>query len=271
MSPKITVVGLMLLATAACAPIPKPTVPPTPGAPGTGAEANAASPQADAKPDAKPAADADAGKPSDPQEPDMQAMPPTDVRTMKCAVINAAGDDDKAYASTFLLGYRSALAHMHVIDPKRIDSILQAAVAECAGKPNALAFRVFAEAEVKAYAADRAARRLSHRKPSDKALATTPAAASPQAPAAPAPAAEPSPSAEPPPMRYAPAQSASPPTGGTPAPADSSNTPPQAAPAEKPAPAPAKSDDKPAADTAPTPAPPPAPPTAPPPAENPSK
>src|ERR1700744_2729000 len=120
MLPKIAVVGL-LFATAACAPMPRtaPTVPPT-----AASEADVASP-ADMK-------TADAGKSGDALEPDMQAMPPTDVRTMKCSTINSAGDDDKAYASTFLLGYRSALMHLHVIDTKLIDSILQAAVAECA-------------------------------------------------------------------------------------------------------------------------------------------
>ena len=218
MSPKIAAVGLMLLAIAACAPMPTPA---SPSIPPAGPEAAAAGPPADA------------GKPSDLQEPDMQAMPPTDVRTMKCAVINAAGDDDKAYASTFLLGYRSALAHMHVIDTKRIDSILQAAVAECAGKPDALAYKVFAEAEIKAYAADRAARKLllHHKK-----LATTPAAASPEASAPAPPAAEPGPSAEPPPMRYAPAEGAPPPPtepAPTPAPPPaSSDTPSPTSPSE---------------------------------------
>jgi hypothetical protein len=198
MSPKIVLIGLMLLATAACAPMPQPASP--------------------ASPAAGPPADANAGKPGDLQEPDMQAMPPTDVRTMRCSVINAAGDDDKAYASTFLLGYRSALAHMHVIDTKQIDAILQAAVGECAAKPNALAYKVFAEAEIKVYAADRAARRLLHH----KTLATTPAAASPEAPESQAPATQPGPSAEPPPMRYAPAEGAPPP--GEPAASDTPST-----------------------------------------------
>jgi hypothetical protein len=231
MSPKIVVVGLMLFAMAACAPMPKPATPSIPPAPGPQAEAGAA--PSDAKPSA------DAGKPADLAEPDMQAMPPTDVRMLKCSVINVAGDDDKAYASTFLLGYRSALAHMHVIDTKRIDSILQAAVAECATKPDALAYKVFADAEIKVYAADGTAHKLLHH----KKLATTPAAASPEAPAPAAPAAQPGATPEPPPMRYAPAE-------GAPPPAEPSNPPPQASSSEKP-PVPAKSDDKPAAETAP--------------------
>jgi hypothetical protein len=207
MLPKIALIGLMLLAMAACAPMPRPASPASPAA-GPGAQA------------AAPPADVNAGKPGDLQEPDMQAMPPTDVRTMKCSVINSAGDDDKAYASTFLLGYRSALMHMHVIDTKRIDSILQAAVAECAAQPNALAYKVFAVAEIKAYAADHPPRRLLH----EKALATTPAAASPEAPAAPTPAAEPGPSPEPPPMRFAPAEGAPPPVEPGPPSGDAPST-----------------------------------------------
>jgi hypothetical protein len=211
MSPKIPIIGLMLLATAACVPMPNPASPSAP--PPAGPAAPAA--------DAKPSTDAGAGKPSDLQEPDMQAMPPTDVRTMKCSVINSAGDDDKAYASTFLLGYRSAMVHMHVIDTKRIDTILQAAVAECAAQPNALAYKVFAAAEIKAYAADHP-HPLLHR----KALATTPAAASPAAPETPVPtpAAEPAPSPEPPPMRYAPVEGASPPAEPAPASSDAPST-----------------------------------------------
>jgi hypothetical protein len=204
MLPKIAVIGLMLLATAACAPMPRPapSIPPA-----AGPEANAAS--ADAK-------SADAGKPGDLLEPDMQAMPPTDVRTMKCSVINSAGDDDKAYASTFLLGYRSALMHMHVIDTKRIDSILQAAIAECVGQPETLASKVFAGAEMKAYAADQpAARRLLRRKP----MAATPAAAGPEAPAPQPTAAGPSPGSSP--LRYAPSAGAPPPADSSPGSGDS--------------------------------------------------
>jgi hypothetical protein len=213
MSPKIAVIGLMLLATAACAPMPKPAVPSIPPAGGPEAEA-APPPVADAKPSA------DSGKPSDLQEPDMQAIPPTDVRTMKCSVIDAAGDDDKAYASTFLLGYRSALMHMHVIDTKRIDSILQAAVAECAAQPDALAYKVFAAAEIRAYAVDHPPQRLLHH----RKLATTPAAASPEAPETQSPAAEPGPSPEPPPMRYAPAEGAPPRAKPAPAAGDAPST-----------------------------------------------
>jgi hypothetical protein len=200
MSPKIAVIGWMLLAMAACAPLPN-SVPPHAPPPAAGPEAAAAPPSSP-----------NAGAPSDLQEPDMQAMPPTDVRTMKCSVINSAGDDDKAYASTFLLGYRSALAHMHVIDTKRIDAILQAAVGQCAAKPDALAYKVFADAEIKVYAADHPPRRLLHKK-----LATTPAATSPETAA---PAMEPGPSPETPPMRYAPAAGAPPPAEPPPASGD---------------------------------------------------
>ena len=70
-------------------------------------------------------------------------MAPTDVRSMTCATLTSAQDDDKAYASTFLLGYRSALVHTHTIDIKRIEVVEEAALADCATKPEAKASHVF--------------------------------------------------------------------------------------------------------------------------------
>jgi hypothetical protein len=124
-----------------------------------------------------------------PDQPEFKPMPATDVRQMKCVTLNSASDDDKAYASTFLLGYRSAMVHSHVLDTKQIDTIVQAAVAECAAKPGESAYKVFATAQVKAAMAERqpAHHALHHRLP------MTPAAA----PATPAPSLSP-------PLQYAP-------------------------------------------------------------------
>jgi hypothetical protein len=114
-----------------------------------------------------------------PEQPEFKPMPATDVRQMKCVTLNSASDDDKAYASTFLLGYRSAMVHSHVLDTKQIDTIVQAAVAECAAKPGESAYKVFATAQVKAAMAERPpARHALHYR-----LPATPAAA----PATPAP------------------------------------------------------------------------------------
>jgi hypothetical protein len=125
-----------------------------------------------------------------PEQPEFRPMPATDVRRMKCSTLNSASDDDKAYASTFLLGYRSGMVHSHMLDTKQIDTVVQAAVAECAAKPEESAYKVFATAQIKAAMAEHppAHHVLQHRP------ATIPAAA-------PAPPAPPSLS---PPLQYAP-------------------------------------------------------------------
>jgi hypothetical protein len=116
-----------------------------------------------------------------PEEPEFKPMPRADVRQMRCATLNSASDDDKAYASTFLLGYRSAMVHSHVLDTRQIDAIVQAAVAECAAKPEASAYRVFSVAQIKVAAAEHppAQHPLRHR------MMAVPAAAPAIAPAEP--------------------------------------------------------------------------------------
>jgi hypothetical protein len=117
-----------------------------------------------------------------PDEPEPKPMPPSDVRQMKCTTLNSASDDDKAYASTFLLGYRSAMVHSHVLDTKQVDAIVQAAVAECAARPDANAYKVFATAQIKAAMAERAAApHYPHHR-----MSATPAAAPATTPAEPA-------------------------------------------------------------------------------------
>jgi hypothetical protein len=85
----------------------------------------------------------------------MKPLPPTDVRAMTCAMLLSTGDDDKAYASTFLLGYRSALMHTHIIDIKKIEAVEEAALAQCATTPTAVASKVFAVAFAKIERAER--------------------------------------------------------------------------------------------------------------------
>src|SRR5215813_9762572 len=115
-----------------------------------------------------------------PEQPEFKPMPATDVRRMKCSTLNSASDDDKAYASTFLLGYRSGMVHSHMLDTKQIDTVVQAAVAECAAKPEESAYKVFATAQIKAA--------LAEHPPAHHALhhpARTAPAAIPPAPAPP--------------------------------------------------------------------------------------
>ena len=96
-------------------------------------------------PPAPPEAEADAGPPLR-ETMEGKPLPRVDVRLLKCSTLNSATDDDKAYAATFMLGYRSALMGSHIIDTKRIDAVEQTALADCATHPEASATRVFAVA-----------------------------------------------------------------------------------------------------------------------------
>lgn len=131
-----------------------------------------------------PLQEAEKGGTGLPEQPDFKPMPATDVRHMKCTTLNSASDDDKAYASTFLLGYRSAMVHSHVLDTKQIDTVVQAAVAECAAKPEESAYKVFATAQVKAALAEHPAphRVLHHRMPVTPAAVPTAAPVQPSSP-----------------------------------------------------------------------------------------
>jgi hypothetical protein len=116
------ITGMAVAMLTACAPIPQQATVPHPQE----AEAETAAPTA-----------------LEPED-TMKALAPTDVRRMTCATLLGTADDDKAYASTFLLGYRSALMHTHTIDIKKIEAVEEAALAQCATTPNAIASKVFA-------------------------------------------------------------------------------------------------------------------------------
>ena len=189
MKAAMAVGGLAVAMLAACGPMPQQSQAPPP-------------PVAEADTEIAGASTGAPDKPGDLQESEMKALPPTDVRVMKCSLINSASDDDKAYASTFLLGYRSAMIHAHVIDTKQIDTILQAAVADCASKPDALAYKVFAAAQMKAAGVEHPPHVVHQRlRPPTPAAATT---------------AVPTPTETAPPMRYAPAAAPLPDQSATP-------------------------------------------------------
>jgi hypothetical protein len=122
------IIGLAVSMLTACQPLP-PTAP------------NPPVQQAEAEPEA-------AATTPEPQD-TMKALPPSDVRAMTCATLMGVGDDDKAYAATFLLGYRAALMHTHVIDTKKIEAVEEAALQQCATTPTAIASKVFAIALMK--------------------------------------------------------------------------------------------------------------------------
>ncbi len=195
---KTVIIGLAAALLAGCAPLPKQAPSPPPPPP----------PESEATP-----------PPAEPIEPRLASV---DVRRMTCATLNSAADDDKAYASTFLLGYRSALTHSHTIEVKRIEAVEEAALADCATKPEAMASKVFAAALAKIAAGNEPERpRRRHRKHAPGEIApaeATPAQAMPE---------EASPSQSPS-MQYAPAQTTSP----QPAPAEP--PPREPSPSEKP-------------------------------------
>jgi hypothetical protein len=164
---------LAIAMLAACAPVPQPAPTPPPQ-------------QAEAVPE-----------PATPPEPEdtMKALAPTDVRAMTCATLLGTSDDDKAYASTFLLGYRSALMHTHTIDIKKIEAVEEAALAQCAATPTMIASKVFAVAFMKVERASEPPMQFRHRRilPSSTPPAPAPAPEQP-APASPEPPApEPAP------------------------------------------------------------------------------
>jgi hypothetical protein len=119
---KVAVIGLSAALLAACVP------PPAQGPAG-------AAPTQAAAPEAVP-----------PDIAEGQPLARVDVRAMTCAALLAATDDDRAYAATFLVGYRSALLHMRTIEVKKIEAAEDDALAHCRTTPQALASRVFREA-----------------------------------------------------------------------------------------------------------------------------
>jgi hypothetical protein len=120
---KVAVIGLSAALLAACVPPPPQTQTAAPQQPTSAA------------PEAVP-----------PDIAEGQPLARVDVRAMTCAALLAATDDDRAYASTFLVGYRSALLHMRTIEVKKIEAAEDDALAHCRSTPQALASRVFREA-----------------------------------------------------------------------------------------------------------------------------
>jgi len=136
---KVVVIGLGAMLLAACAPVPaetpQPAPPPSPAA-------------------AASEADMTEGQP----------LAPVDVRAMTCKTLTSATDDDKAYASMFLLGYRSALLRLRTIEIKKIEAVEETALAQCVATPDALATKVFAAALVRIQREGEPAIRWTHKK-----------------------------------------------------------------------------------------------------------
>jgi len=118
MTCRTAILGVLGLALAACAPAAPPPAP------------------APAQP--PPAAAAPA--------PEALSTAPIPIRSLSCADLLGASDDDRAAASMFFIGFRAALAHVHGLSISQIEAIEETALATCAKNPKLTASTAFAEA-----------------------------------------------------------------------------------------------------------------------------
>jgi hypothetical protein len=116
---KLAIIALPVLLLAACAPPPAPAPAPAPMAP--------------------PA------PPPPPPEPAVSTAP-IPIRSLSCAEMIGASDDDRAAASMFFIGYRAALAQVRNLSIPQIQAIEQKALTICAAHPNLPAARAFGTA-----------------------------------------------------------------------------------------------------------------------------
>lgn len=119
---KLRVIALPVLLLAACAPQPAPA--PTPAA-----------------------APAPAMPPPPPPEP-AASTAPIPIRSLNCAELLGASDEDRAAASLFFTGYRAALARVRNLSIAEIQAIEEKALSICAAYPAMPAARAFGMAVV---------------------------------------------------------------------------------------------------------------------------
>jgi hypothetical protein len=115
---KLAFVALPVMLLAACAPPQPPAPAPAPMPPA---------------PAAAPA-------------PEPTSTTPIPIRSLSCAELLGATDDDRAAASMFFIGYHAALAHLHGLAINQIEAIEEAALTTCAANPTMTAVRAFAQA-----------------------------------------------------------------------------------------------------------------------------
>jgi hypothetical protein len=117
MTSKLAFIALPVLLLAACAPPPAPAPAPPPPAPA-------------------PAPPPPAPEPAPPTS-------PIAIRSLSCADLLGAEDDDRAAASMFFIGYQAALAHVRGLSIADIQAIEQKALTICAAHSNFTAVRAF--------------------------------------------------------------------------------------------------------------------------------
>jgi len=69
-----------------------------------------------------------------------------DLRTLTCASLMNAAQEDRAFGSVFLLGYEAAVTGRRLIDVDRIEGLEKFALEECADNPTMPASLAFARA-----------------------------------------------------------------------------------------------------------------------------
>ena len=118
---KLAIIALPVLLVAACAPLPAPAPAPAPPAPPVVAP---------------------------PSAPAVSAAP-IPIRSLSCAELLGASDEDRAAASMFFIGYRAALARVHNLSIAEIEAIEEKALSICAVHPAMPAARAFGAAVVR--------------------------------------------------------------------------------------------------------------------------
>ena len=116
---KFALISLSVALLAACAPPPSPAPPP-------------------AAPPPPPAAPAPAPEPV--------STAPIPIRSLPCAELLGASDDDRAAAAMFFIGYQASRAQIRNLTISQIESIERKALSACALNPTMPAVRAFAVA-----------------------------------------------------------------------------------------------------------------------------
>ena len=83
--------------------------------------------------------------PAPPPEP-AASTAPIPIRSLSCAELLGASDDDRAAASMFFIGYQAATRHVRGLSISQIEAIEEAALSICAAHQTMPAARAFGQA-----------------------------------------------------------------------------------------------------------------------------
>jgi len=97
----------------------------------------------------QPAAAPAAPPPAPPPPEPAASTAPIPIRTLSCAELLGASDEDRAAASMFFIGYQASEAKVHDLAISQIEEIEEAALKSCADNPKLTAVRAFHDALAK--------------------------------------------------------------------------------------------------------------------------